>query len=229
MFLIDTYHINKGIKNFITVAKEMEKEGRRIRGLVIDSGDIHEIAVKARKALDEAGLNYAQVLAMSDLEEYKVEELVKKNTPIDVYGAATEVLNVTDAPKLEVVYKLSELNNGEERIPKMKLSTKKMSLPGRKQVFRVTENEKYQHDIIGLEDEDIPASQKMLTTFIKGGKLIQQLPTLNEINNYHHQHKQKFHSDLFKINEKVDYLVKISHKLENLVDETRTKILTTHA
>ena len=40
IFLVDTYDIVEGVKNAITVAKEMEERGDRLLGIRIDSGDL---------------------------------------------------------------------------------------------------------------------------------------------------------------------------------------------
>ena len=73
---------------------------------------------------------------------------------ITPFAAAALALTVTscggnaggDAPTLSTVYKLVEDEGG----PKMKLSTGKATLPGRKQVFRVLDNGKLGHDVVAL-------------------------------------------------------------------------------
>ncbi|MEM3581159.1 MAG: nicotinate phosphoribosyltransferase, partial [Candidatus Bathyarchaeia archaeon] len=70
--LIDTFDNIKGAENAITVAKELEKMGFRLRGVRIDSGDLVEISRKVRKMLDDNGLGYVQIFASGDLDEYKI-------------------------------------------------------------------------------------------------------------------------------------------------------------
>ena len=228
LLLVDTYDTVQGIKNFITVAKEMEEKGVKLRALFLDSGDLYKLSVLARKMLDQAGLNYIQIMACSNMEEYKIKELEEKGAPIDIYAAGTEVSTVSDAPKLEVVYKLSEIQEGKKKIPKMKLSTKKVSLPGRKQVFRVTQRGKYQYDIIGLENEKINNSQKLLRPVIKNGKLVKKSPKMEEVHKHYIKETKKFNPRLFDINRKFNYPVKISPRLKSLMKKTEKEIKKVH-
>lgn len=228
LFLIDTYNDEQGIKNFITVAKENEERGIKLRGIVVDSGDLCALSVKARKMLDDAGLDYVQILVMSDLDEYKIKKLQDLKAPINIYGAATEVLNVTDAPKLEVVYKLSEIQEGKKIIPKMKLSTKKVSLPGKKQVFRIKNQEKYTNDIIGLEKEKIDNSKELLHHVIKNGELIKPLPKIEDINGYYNSVIEHFPQEIFDIEKEYNYEVKISNGLSELLEKTKEDIIKSH-
>jgi nicotinate phosphoribosyltransferase len=56
VFLIDTYDtLKSGIKNAIIVGKRLAEKGINF-GVRLDSGDIHYLSVKVRKALDDAGL-----------------------------------------------------------------------------------------------------------------------------------------------------------------------------
>jgi len=195
---------------------------------VIDSGDLYDLSVKARKMLDEAGLDYVQILVMSDLDEYKIKKMQDMKAPVDIYGAATEVLNVTDAPKLEVVYKLSELQEKNKIIPKMKLSTKKLSLPGKKQVFRI-KKDKYLCDIIGLDNEEVKDSRKLLCPVIKNGKLAGALPDIETIHSYYKRDIENFPTSLLDIENKYQYEVKISKNLQKLIEKTRSEIIKNHS
>jgi len=77
--LIDTYDSIRGIKNFIRVAKELERSGAKATGIQLDSGDLYKLSVTARTMLDDAGLSYIKIFAMGNLDEWKVEELEKRN------------------------------------------------------------------------------------------------------------------------------------------------------
>ena len=56
VLLVDTYDVEQGIKNAITVGLEMRERGERLSGIRIDSGDLSWLARMARAMLDEAGL-----------------------------------------------------------------------------------------------------------------------------------------------------------------------------
>ncbi len=226
--LIDTYNVNQGINNFIKIAKEAEANGVRVGYLRIDSGDLYELSVVARKMLDDAGLSYVKISAMSDLDEWKVDALEKKNAPIDYYVAATNVLTPLDAPTLELVYKLCETRSGSRIRPIMKMSTGKVSLPGRKQVFRETSNGKYTGDVVGFEEEQ-RNGERLLVPVVSQGELVRQLPKIDEIRTHYFTEKGKFDPALFDLNTKFDYPVRISDSLQTLANTTREEIKRTHA
>jgi nicotinate phosphoribosyltransferase len=225
--LIDTYDSIRGIKNFIKAAKESEKNGIKANGLQLDSGDLYKLSITARKMLDQAGLNYVKIFAMSNLDEWKVAVLEKKKAPIDVYAGTTELLTPSDAPTLELVYKLSEIKKNGKIFPKMKTSTKKMSLPGKKQIFRKIKNKKYVGDVIGIDGEK-QKGKKMLIPIIKNGKLVYQFPSIEKIRKHFYKEKEKFNPSIFNVNKKFNYPVSISDKLKKLTEKTKKEIEISH-
>ena len=56
ILLVDTYDVEQGIRNAITVGLEMRERGERLAGIRIDSGDLSWLSKMARRMLDEAGL-----------------------------------------------------------------------------------------------------------------------------------------------------------------------------
>jgi nicotinate phosphoribosyltransferase len=62
---------------------------------------------------------------------------------------------------LGAVYKLVADGDG----PKMKLSEGKMTLPGRKQVYRFTD-----HDVIACDDEDLVGGRPLLEPVMREGR-----------------------------------------------------------
>lgn len=70
-----------------------------------------------------------------------------------------------DAPSLDIAYKLCGYA-GEGRL---KLSTGKPVLPGRKQVFRVSEGERDVRDVIARGGESLPG-RPLLEPVMRGGK-----------------------------------------------------------
>jgi len=222
--LVDTYDTVKGVKNFIIAALESRKlTGKDPKNIMLDSGDLYDLSVKARKLLDAAGLNKTCIMATSNLDEYKVEALQKKKAPIDIYSGTTNILTPIDAPVLELVYKLSELTKNGQRLPKMKLSTGKVSLPGRKQVFRCTSHGRYVKDIIGLENEKL-SGKKLLVSCIKNGKLVRKIPSLTMMGKYYQTEKERFFPSLMSISQHHNYSVQISPGLKRLVKKTKAEI-----
>src|SRR5690606_13419966 len=87
VLLVDTYHtLESGVPNAITVAKELEREGKRLLAIRLDSGDLAYLAKRARQMLDDAGLPYVKIAASNQLDEYVVKSLLEQDAPIDIFG-----------------------------------------------------------------------------------------------------------------------------------------------
>lgn len=136
VLLVDTYNtLKSGLPNAITVAKEMEERGDQLLGVRLDSGDLSYLAKKTRQILDDAGLEYVQIVASNQLDEYVIKSLKEQGAPIDIYGVGTNLVTGKPDAALDGVYKLSEYNGD----PRLKLSENiiKVSLPYKKQVYRM--------------------------------------------------------------------------------------------
>ena len=137
IFLVDTYDtLQSGIPNAITVAREMEKRGHRAAAIRLDSGDLAWLAKHARAMLNEAGLSYLKIVASNQLDEYVIKSLMEQGAPIDVFGIGTRLVTGQPDAALDGVYKLS-MAGGRPRL-KLSETLQKTSLPGIKQVLRVT-------------------------------------------------------------------------------------------
>jgi nicotinate phosphoribosyltransferase len=161
VLLIDTYDTVAGARRAAEVAHELAADGIAIAGVRLDSGDLAELSVQVREVLDDAGLPDVTVLASGDLDEHRIAGLLAGGAPIDAFGVGTQLGTSADAPTLGAVYKLVEDADG----PKMKLASGKVTLPGRKQVWRLAD-----HDVVSLHDEDVPGGRPLLTQVMAGGK-----------------------------------------------------------
>lgn len=140
VLLVDTYNtLRSGIPNAITVAKEMEGRGEQLYGIRLDSGDLAYLAKKSRKMLNDSGLEYVKIVASNQLDEYVINSLNEQHAPIDVFGVGTNLVTGQPDAALGGVYKLSEYN-GEPRI-KLSENIIKVSLPSKKQVFRIIDEQ----------------------------------------------------------------------------------------
>ncbi|GHK02272.1 hypothetical protein SY2F82_40690 [Streptomyces sp. Y2F8-2] len=160
-FLVDTYDTDAGVRAAARVLTEIRRgPGCAIR---LDSGDLGELARRARATLDTAGLPEVRIIASGGLDEYAVADLVRSRAPIDVYAVGTKIGVAADAPYLDAAYKLVEYDGR----PVMKLSSAKVTAPGRKQVFRNLTHP----DVIGLWGEEPPdAARPLLRTLMRGGR-----------------------------------------------------------
>jgi nicotinate phosphoribosyltransferase len=223
--LIDTYDDMTGAEKAVVVAKEMEKEGFRLGGVRLDSGDLASASKKIRVLLDAQGLGYVNIFASGDLDEFKITDLQHKGAKIDAFGVGTKMGTSADYPYTDVIYKLCETRNGAgEFLPIMKLSKDKITLPGRKQVYRfMDENGKYEKDVITLADEQWDG-EPMLTKMIDNGRLIYALPSLKEIRATAVQNLAKIPDKYCKLTDAPKYPVEISKKLADLVKTLEEKI-----
>ncbi len=149
VLLVDTYDTAIGVDHAIVVARELAAEGRRLAAIRLDSGDLGVLARLARERLDAAGLSDVRIFASGGLDEYAIEQLLDAGAPVDGFGVGTAFGVSEDAPTLESVYKLVEIDGR----PVAKTSTGKATLPGAKQVWR---RPAFAGDILGLASEPPP-------------------------------------------------------------------------
>ncbi|MFZ0491206.1 MAG: nicotinate phosphoribosyltransferase [Salegentibacter sp.] len=155
VFLVDTYDtLSSGVPNAIKVAKEMEEKGEKLLAIRLDSGDLAYLARESRKLLDEAGLQYVKIAASNQLDEYVIRSLLEQDAPIDILGVGTNLVIGSPDAALDGVYKLS-FSDGKPRI-KISESIVKVTLPHRKQVFRVRDKQGkcIGADAVGLRSEE---------------------------------------------------------------------------
>ena len=155
VLLVDTFDtLNSGVPNAIRVAKELEKKGYQLKAIRLDSGDLAYLSVKARHKLNEAGLDYVNIIASNQLNENVIKSLLQdQNAAIDAFGIGTELITGKSDAALDGVYKLAQVDDQ----PKMKISEniEKNTLPGIKQGYRFFDcNGKFYRDAILLESED---------------------------------------------------------------------------
>ncbi|MEL4027863.1 nicotinate phosphoribosyltransferase [Caldifermentibacillus hisashii] len=210
IFLVDTYDtLKSGIPNAIRVAKELGDQIRFV-GIRIDSGDLAYLSKKARKMLDEAGFPEAKIFASNDLDEHTIINLKAQGAQIDSWGVGTKLITAFDQPALGAVYKLVAIEEDGKLIDTIKISgnPEKVTTPGLKKVYRIInkQNGKSEGDYITLDWEN-PQEEEPLKmfhpvhTFISkyvtnfeavdlhknifvDGKLVYELPTIKEIQNY---------------------------------------------
>lgn len=156
ILLVDTYDTLKhGVPNAITVAKEMEKDGHRLTGIRLDSGDLAYMSKNARKMLDREGLDYVKIVVSNQLDEYLIKSLLDQDAPVDSFGVGTSLVTGMGEGALDGVYKLTHVDDR----PSMKVSENiaKTTLPGLKKIYRYVNGQNlFYADGIELAGEKIP-------------------------------------------------------------------------
>jgi nicotinate phosphoribosyltransferase len=246
VLLVDTYDtLKSGIPNAIKVGKELEEKGYKLVAIRIDSGDLAYFSRKARKMLDEVNLNYVKIILSNDVDEYVISEIKKQEGKVDVWGIGTKLATCYDDPALGGVYKLSVFDSE----PRLKISSnvKKTTIPCKKQVFRVYDDDDYMiGDIMEIIDKKTlesqivydpinpmrnyklksPARMEMLLNLkVKEGKILKNLGSwkkAKEIMEKDIAHLSDSHTRLLNPQ---NYKVSISESLHHL----RTKLIEQHS
>ena len=226
--LIDTYDDIAGAEKAAVVAKELEQKGLKLSGVRLDSGDLTAISKKVRKLLDEKGLGYVSIFASGDLDEFRIAELLSQGARIDAFGVGTKMGTSADKPYVDVIYKLCETMTADGIFsPIMKLSEGKVTLPGRKQVYRFKDAEgSFEKDMIALADEKVNAEPLMVKVMEKG-KVTYKFPSLSEIRATAAKNLSLLPEKYKKLTNAPEYPVEISQDLERLIGELKEKIMKT--
>ena len=130
---MDTYNVEQGIDNAITVGLEMRERGEKLSGIRIDSGDLAWLAKMARRKLDAAGLTDCGIVLSNDLDEYAIQSILEEGAQVSAWGVGTKLACAYDQPTLGGVYKLSATRKpGGEWVDHLKISesAKKLTFPG---------------------------------------------------------------------------------------------------
>lgn len=178
--LIDTYDTVAGAHKAVIVAREMERQGARLAGVRLDSGDLVQLSLEVRRILDAAGLSSVRIFASGGLDEDEIARCLDAGAPIDAFGVGTRMNVSADAPYLDMAYKL--VRYGRRDV--LKLSPGKATWPGDKQVYRVRGSDgHFARDVLALRDEPAPdgSAEPLLRTVMTGGRRVEEAPTLAAI------------------------------------------------
>ena len=236
VLLVDTYDVlESGIPNAILVAKELERNGHRLLGIRLDSGDLAFLSKKAREMLDQAGLRHVKIVASNELDEFVIEEILAQGGRIDVWGVGTKLVTAggEDGGALGGIYKMVE-HNGK---PKIKLSSnpEKMTNPGFKKVVRFIDDDGLMEaDVLAHKSEDIGAGdvliidpvnplrrkklgsrtrQELLCPIVKDGEVVFQFPSLAEIRARRVAQLAQLHDSSRRLHMPHEYKVGMTYKL----------------
>ncbi|MYE88306.1 nicotinate phosphoribosyltransferase [Candidatus Poribacteria bacterium] len=231
LLLIDTYDTIQGAKNACVVGKEMKAQGAQLKGVRLDSGDLLALSKAVRAIFDEAGLHDVQIFASNDLDEFQIDKLLAAGAPIDGFGVGTRLatganfnpLTGEGGPSaLPGVYKHVERIDGEQVTVTMKLSeeTGKSTLPGRKQLHRIYDDDgNYVKDVIGLWEEDLQNSEPLLVPVINKGELVYSFPDLATMQAKAKAKLTRLPEPYKRLTDAEVYPVALSPGLEDLLDQ----------
>jgi nicotinate phosphoribosyltransferase len=168
ILLVDTYDtLKSGVVNAIKVAHDyLLPNGYRLKAIRLDSGDLSYLSKRARKMLDEAGLDDCKIIASNSLDENLIDDLITQQAQIDIFGVGENLITSKTTPVLGGVYKLVAQEIGEEIVPRIKISDnlEKITNPGFKKVVRFIDKatQKALGDCVMLADEIVPTDEYTL-------------------------------------------------------------------
>ncbi len=249
ILLIDTYDtLKSGIKNAIKIFKKLKNKGIKNFGIRLDSGDLEVLSKKVRKILDKNGLKEAKIVVSNELDEYIIEQLLSRKSPIDIFGVGTKLVTGYPDASLSGVYKIVAKKKNKNYIPLLKISNtpEKISLPNIKNITRFFTEEKFLFDIIHLEGEKLRSdvmlyhpdfhyeirveninhchSKKLLKQIVKNGNLIYKFPSIQEIRNRTKRNLQLLTTEYKRLINPHMYPVGISKNLKKLKESLCAKL-----
>lgn len=224
--LLDTYDVPQGADNAIQVAlEERERSGHQLAAVRLDSGDFVADSRLVREKLDRAGFGDVQVLVSGDIDEYRIQEMLRAGAPIDGFGIGGNlgvglgtVGSGTVGGVIGAVYKLVWLDSDIDRPSRIKLAGEKSTWPGRKVVYRVGG---FDHDMIQLEQEPEPrGSRALLQPIVERGVRVAPERTVCEIRDRTMESLEALPSFLRELTVEEPYEVRMSDALQQLREET---------
>ena len=240
VLLVDTYNVLKsGVPAAIKVFKEMKPKKMGIR---IDSGDVSYLTKKARKMLDDAGLQDCTIVVSNSLDEYIIRDVILEGAQIDSFGVGERLITAKSEPVFGGVYKLAALEKDGAVTPKIKISenVEKITNPGFKGLYRLYSKEtgKAQGDVLTLSEETIPEQdayeifdpnavwkktvvrnytvRNLHVPIFKEGKCVYESPSIEEIKKYCKEQIETLWDETLRLENPQTYYVDLSPKLFNM-------------
>ena len=243
ILLVDTYNVLKsGVPAAIRAFHEMKPKKMGIR---IDSGDIAYLTKRARKMLDEAGLQDCTITISNSLDEYLIRDVILEGAQIDSFGVGERLITAKSEPVFGGVYKLAALEKDGKIIPKIKISenVEKITHPGIKTLYRLydRDSDKALADVLTVDGETIPEQdgyvifdpnaiwkKKTLNNFyvrnlrvqlFRHGEKVYDCPDIETVRNYCAEQMETLWEETLRFENPQTYYVDLSQKLWNIKND----------
>ena len=240
--LVDTYNtLKSGIPDAIRAFNEvLRPRGLTKCGIRLDSGDMTYLTKKAREMLDAAGWESCRISVSNSLDEYVIQDLLRQGAQIDLFGVGERLITARSEPVFGGVYKLVAVEDSDGVVvPKIKISENvgKITNPHFKKLYRFYGNDtgKAIADYLCVHDETVDDSQditifdpeatwkrrrmynytarELLVPVFLGGKLVYELPSLQEIQDYCRREVDTLWDEVKRFEKPQTYYVDLSQKL----------------
>ncbi len=245
--LVDTYDtLSSGMPNFLAVALALNELGYRPVGVRLDSGDLAHLSKAVRQMYREASEKFdvefgnLTIVASNEINEPTLRSLRQQGHEIDIFGIGTHLVTCQSQPSLGCVYKLVQIKDQ----PKIKLSedTAKMTIPGRKEAYRLYGREGYPllDLMIPVGDEApqkgnkvlcyhpieetkrtyvTPSSVVPLHRLVWNGKVVGDIPNLLESRTRAFEQLKSLREDHLRAVNPTPYKVSVSRNLYEFIHE----------
>ena len=248
--LVDTYDtLKSGVPHAISVGKRLEEHGIKLSAVRLDSGDLAYLSSKTREMLDQAGMQEVKIVASNDLDEHTIMNLKVQGARVDSWGVGTQLITAADQPTLGGVYKLvaREGDDGTFK-PTIKISAnpEKVTTPGIKDMYRLIDPKTGKaiadylcypdeqqvvegapvhlvnpsHPYLNKQLENYKAESLLIPVFVDGEQ-VYELPTLEQIRDYHKEQLKLFWPEYLRMLNPEHYRLYISEELW----ETKTQLM----
>ena len=218
VLLVDTYDVRGAVKKIMAM-------GRKPAGIRLDSGDLVKDSRWARRELDRAGWNKVKIFASGDLDEYKIEKLLAGGAAIDAFGVGTALGTPGDAPHLNLIYKLVEVERGGKIHEAAKFSHSKVTYPGRKQVFRHSNAAgEFKSDTIALESESANGGEALLVPVMRGGQRLGPAESVPALRERCKAALARLPARYRRVNRNASYPVRYTQRLDKMLEKVRRRV-----
>ncbi len=201
--LVDTFDVLSAVRLGVELARARGAQGPG--AIRLDSGDLSDLADRARSLLDELGATSTNIILTSDLDEYAIAALSR--APVDSYGVGTRLVTGSGAATAGFVYKLVAVASENGPLAKLhpveKRSPAKHTLGARKFASRWIDEEgrarvEFVRPLVDEEGTlsriptDLPdelplnwAQRDLQRRFITSGLIVPDLPDLAASREHH--------------------------------------------
>ena len=216
--LLDTYDVRQALKQILAM-------GRRPAGVRLDSGDVAKDSRWVRRELNRAGWQDVKIFASGDLDEYRIRELLARHAAIDAFGVGTALATPGDAPHLNMIYKLVEVERDEKIWEAAKLTRAKATYPGRKQVFRHSNAAgEFRFDRVALENEPSQGAEPLLVPVMRAGKRVDRADSIEDARKRCRTGLARLPKSCRQISQAAVYPVRYSKALRDLLANVRERV-----
>lgn len=220
VLLIDTYDTVTGAEKAAQVAREMAQNGRKLKGVRLDSGDMTRLSKQVRELMDKSGFENVKIFASGGFDEFKIADSLANGAEIDAFGVGTKMGVSADGPYTDIAYKLVQYNGR----PVLKLSSGKKTLVAEKQVVRIKDGQRLEKDIIGLRGVKMEG-ETLLKPAMKNGERLQPPESLDDIRQRFEDEFSRLGDDVKAIKNPAPFAVEISPDLEKLQNQVVHRVV----